>query len=559
MTTHKVVLIFAFICFAILSWMTVFQKEKLAKLLYFTKNTFFRDVYIYFGLFTFGLLVFRRVLLKLPFGVQITLLFVMLFLIYKVIQKSEKLRQMVLPDFNPYQLSWFRIAICGTLLFMVLFNDIRQSVYLPNELLHLAPPLANFVVKLGIDLRSELFLSVVQWGATISLIAAILGISTRFSMILAALFFTLHYYVQICYTHFFHSGFVPLQMLYVLCLTGQAQLLSLDSMFRRRSAVLSTEKVQFAILGCLVIYGFSYFATGMSKLFVDPFWANNHNLKRMLLSDSIGLLDPILGLNLVPWYVSVNGPDILFGFIAYFALILELLAFLMVFHKPARKWLPVAFVGMHIGIFLAQKFLFFDLLFLPIMFLPMGVPLYKFMQKIKTFSFETLPTISLKKPIFITSLFISLIFGGWSFGWEKFPVSSVWGMYAVSGYAELIWYKKIYAVTNSGVRIDTDLTDEIPLLNTAKWQDVTPFPEHVYKEHKEMLSTIAKLLRTYAKLYNSKRKPEEQISHFDFQLIFWNFVKNPAGPVDEKEGYESVIIPVDSTKEPYYERLHNHQ
>lgn len=559
MTTHKIFLVVLFCLFAVLTFFVAFKPDLLHRNAFIKKYFFNIKVYSYFGFFISFLLLFRTRLLSLPLKVELVLLALLIILTYLILSKSTRLREMVLPESNPYQLSWYRIVICSVLLFMVLINDIRETIYIPIELLNPPSPLNRVLEFFGItNLRSESLLTFTQYGTAISLLFSILGLFTRTSLVTAALLYTLHYYIQICYTHFFHSGFVPLQMLYVLCIVGHTHIISLDMMLFKKRRSINLHSVQYALLGCIVIYGFSYFATGISKLYVDPFWAQSHNLKRMLLSDSIGLNDNLFGLDLVPMYVKNQLPDLLFGIIGVSALFFELAGFLFVFFKPARLWLPFLFFSLHIGIFLAQKFFFYDLLFLPIMFLPLGVILHK-LVKIDIKQVVRNVKFAVAYPILVVSLFCSLIFSGWSFGWEKFPISSVWGMYAVSGYAELIWFKKIYAHTNSGEVFDTDLTDEIPLLNTAKWQDVTPYPEHVYKEHQQMLVTISKMLRNYAVLYNSKRNHEEQISHFDFRLIFWNFVKNPTGPGNETEGYESVIIPVDPTKEPYYERLHNHK
>lgn len=558
MSAYKTVVVCVYIIFLILCVLSVTRKKILDKIFFFTEDIFTRNSYIYFITFSMSILLSRKLFLKSHFNLQLLLLSIIIFCAYRLLT-WKRLSKFILPEFNPYQLSWYRISICLVLLFMACINDIRQSVYISPELLDPPPPLAPILNWLGFEgYRSAITLTLLQFGTIISLILATLGVFTRFSMIIAAIFFTLHYYIQISYTHFFHSGFVPLQMLYALCIFGNTNLISIDTLLLKRKITVSTLKVQYAMFTCIAIYGLSYFATGLSKLYVDPFWANNHNLKRLLLSDSIGLIDTIAGLNIVPEYVKTDWPDIVFGLMGVFAIVLETSGFLMIFNRMARRWLPLFFVGMHFGIYLMHKFFFFDLLFLPIMFLSIGRPLFDFINKFMKAIISVVEPKQIKQYVLCCSLFVSLIFGGWLFGWEKYPVSSVWGMYAVGGYAELIWFKKIYAVTNSGERVDTDLTDEIPLLNTAKWQDVTPYPEHVYKDRMEILSKSTYLLRNYAELYNSKRKHEDQISFFDFRLIFWNFVRNPAGPKDEPEGFESVIIPVDKTKEPHYEQLHNH-
>src|SRR5205807_6235972 len=106
-------------------------------------------------------------------------------------------------------------------------------------------------------------------------------------------------------------------------------------------------------------------ANGLSKLQEGGFyWWNATNMRTNLYGDTLNPRE-------FDWALSLHlahVPDIFLALLGIFALSSETLFGMVLFSRVARRIFPVAAVLMHIGIFLMQRILFFDLILLQLVF-----------------------------------------------------------------------------------------------------------------------------------------------------------------------------------------------
>ena len=153
------------------------------------------------------------------------------------IMLSPSIARAVIPrDQTAQSLAWIRLVVCAGLLLLATRVNLADIALLPAELIRfrtLVSPLVDAIWTPN-ELRDAATLSAIQFVTIVSLVCAMLGFGARPMMILAALSYTLFYHLQITYTHFYHSGLIPLQILYVLCFMPTHRSLSLDRVIARR-------------------------------------------------------------------------------------------------------------------------------------------------------------------------------------------------------------------------------------------------------------------------------------------------------------------------------------
>src|SRR4030095_6204650 len=108
-----------------------------------------------------------------------------------------------------------------------------------------------------------------------------------------------------------------------------------------------------------------YVTNGLSKLLGGGLlWWNPTNMRTNLYVDTLNPRE-------YDWALSLHlthAPDIFFSLMGLFALFSETFFGLVLFSRVARWIFPVAAIMMHIGIFLLQRILFFDLILLQLIF-----------------------------------------------------------------------------------------------------------------------------------------------------------------------------------------------
>lgn len=462
--------------------------------------------------------VFRKWFYILPIYVQL-LSFALIGVCFYKFLRLDYFRKHFIHRFNKIHLACIRILVCSSLLLLVFLHDITTTLIIPLDFVTRYEPL-GFLLDI-LPYRNYEFLWWLRFSSAVCLVASILGIKTRISLLLAALFYTVFYYIMIVYTHFFHSGFIPLQLLYLLIFLPSGDALSIDSKYKKTSR--SNVDYGYAVLVIISTYSLLYLATGLSKLYVDPFWANHYNLKKFILEDSLDMIS-FFDLDLAAKYIQLEYSRHAFTLIGVIGLATEFFAPMILF-LPGLVWLvPLAIFSLHSGIAILQEFLFEDAIFISIgLFLIFYKLKSKFNFKLDSDAKEKSKSITV-----IGSGFAGLILTAWLCGWHFFPISSVWGMYAVdTNKTEGASYSKVFLVTNDGNKIRTDLTDQLTFATGGKWRNLTEHPRAVKIEY---IDKLKKLYKNYAELYNRNLPFDKQIHHAEIELWIWWHFADPKSP-----------------------------
>lgn len=478
---------------------------------------------------TFSLVMLRPGFLALPLWTQLAVA------AYAVVGLSlwaarDSFARMFVPASSAQQLGWIRVAVCASLLVLAIKDDLTSTLLMPAEFQRSRPPIGILEQELPniFALRDLGFLTTLQRFTILTLALGMLGLGTRMTLVAAAACYTLFHFVLVSYSHFYHSGFLPLQILYLLCFLPASHGLSFDAVIRRRLRLApreaSPQTYGYAVFACTAIYGLVYYACGLSKLAVDPLWANAQNVKTIILSDAAHLIDHAFGLNFAIDYVGLGLPDALFGFLGAGAMLTETSGVLLVFRRSWSKLLAPAIVSLHLGIFLFQKFMFVDLLVLPLMF----VSAEWLLAKLGLPARATTTIERRRAPYAVAASTAAVVaLGAWCFRWDRFPLASHWGMYGLSMMAESIRYSRLTVEYKDGRKEVIDLTREIDFLGHARWLDVVSMPD---PRKPQTVKRLQSLLESYARAHDASQPPEKHVARFLIEARQWEFEKEPQNP-----------------------------
>lgn len=446
------------------------------------------------------------------------------------IMLSPSIARAVIPrDQTAQSLAWIRLVVCAGLLLLATRVNLADIALLPAELIRfrtLVSPLVDAIWTPN-ELRDAATLSAIQFVTIVSLVCAMLGFGARPMMILAALSYTLFYHLQITYTHFYHSGLIPLQILYVLCFMPTHRSLSLDRVIARRlrptltstSSSAPTLTYGWCVYLCWTIYGVSYFATGLSKFWVDPWWPSDGNVLAMSLSDSLHIIEYDFNLSglMVNWGVA----NFIFPVVGLAAMVIEWSGILILIYGWARLVIPWLIASLHFGIWFCHDFLFYELALMPLMFLPLLRQALWQKQAPPSRPLATTPWMRLGGAAIVSGV-CSLILSGWLYSRDSFPLLSYWGMYAVHSNRPLEWvhYSTVYKVRASGTRERTELHEYFSILNHARWLD------HLgYSSDPERLKRMKAL---FAKVYEIEQSSIDPVVSFEIESNSWNVKDDPS-------------------------------
>jgi hypothetical protein len=444
--------------------------------------------------------------------------------------RTPAIARAVIPQNQTAQsLAWIRCVVCAGLLILATRVRLSDIALLPTELIRfqtLVSPLVD-AWWTPAQLRTPGLLSAIQWVTIGSLVCAMLGLGARPMMFLAALSYTLFYHLQITYTHFYHSGLIPLQILYALCFMPTHRALSLDrviagALFRTESrsiAPSATLVYGWCVFVCWTIYGVSYCATGLSKFWVNPWWLSDGNVLAMSLSDSLHIIeyDFNLAARMVNWGIA----GFVFPVVGFAAMAIEWGGILILMYGWARLVVPWAIAALHLGIWLCHDFLFYELAVMPLMFLPLMLQACN-RERVSQLPATILPGWMRVGGTVVVSALCSVIISGWLYSRDSFPLLSYWGMYGVHANRPLEWvhYSSLYKVRASGTRERTELIEYFSILNHARWLD------HVaYTSDPERLKRMKAL---FAKVYEIEQSSSDPVVGFDIESNSWNVKDAPS-------------------------------
>jgi predicted DCC family thiol-disulfide oxidoreductase YuxK len=295
------------------------------------------------------------------------------FLLIAMVSSSPAFSRRIVGEATPGSLGAIRMLICAILLITTFWEDLGSIAWLPPELrqprgmLGYLYPLAIF----GRLVTSEISLRVFQVLTELLLFLGLVGWRTRLVLPLAAFCHFLLLGILIDYSFFWHQNLVPLYVLIFLSFTPCGDGWSVDRLQKiyQGRAVPDASRTSpvygWSRYACWAIIALPYVTNGLSKLLGGGwFWWDPINLRNKIYGDTLNPREYEWALSL---YLA-HAPDFFFSLIGIFTLFSETFFGLVLFSRIARRIFPVAAMMMHIGIWLLQRILFFDLILLQLVF-----------------------------------------------------------------------------------------------------------------------------------------------------------------------------------------------
>jgi hypothetical protein len=420
---------------------------------------------------------------------------------------------------SPRQLGYARAVICGALLLLAVKDPLSSVLYLPAETFRTTRYLFGQHLGWFATLaRSPTFLLTLEYATPFFLALGALGLFTTITLPLSAVAYTLYYAVLVGHIKIFHTGLLPLLLLFVLLFLPAGDRFSLDAVWRVRRGQppkrRSDGTYAGSILLLLLVYVAGYAAAGLSKLHSDPFWVNGSSLRYLMLADSLTLID--YDSNCVARLVSAGIGVWPFTIAAALGIATELSLVLLIVDRRARYFVPVAIVLLHVGIFLGQEFTFWDLLLLPLAFVrvrsglddPGGKP-----SEISSWRCQ---------PAFpvLAAAIIAVASSGWLLRIEKFPFFTTWGMYDWVRARPVVPYERLYGVLATGERVRTDLTSVVPVLSNSLWRTILPSDKRQEKRTRRLLVALGHR-------HNEQVPSADRFVALDLERWQWDTLKEP--------------------------------
>jgi predicted DCC family thiol-disulfide oxidoreductase YuxK len=275
---------------------------------------------------------------------------------------------------TPGSLGAVRMWTCLILLITLSWENLGSIALVPVEMRHPAGVMRFLhFLPIGYErfLASQSSLSTFQLLTELLLFLGVIGWRTRIVIPLAALCGFLMVGILVQHSFFWHQNLIPLYVLAVLSWTPCGDGWSVDRLWKlyRGRAVPDADRTSpiyaRARYACWVVIALSYTATGLSKVQDGGlYWWDPTNMRSMLYEDSLTPreFNWALSLHLAP------APDFLFALLGITAFLGELSFAVVLFSVTARRVLPFVAMMMHVGIFLLQRILFFDLILLQLVF-----------------------------------------------------------------------------------------------------------------------------------------------------------------------------------------------
>jgi hypothetical protein len=273
------------------------------------------------------------------------------------------------PPASAADLGLVRIVVLGILLANALARDLPSVAELPPGIRREMGAM-QFVHRIpGWD-RLYSDEAALWWLKTATVVATLLAASgtlTRVCVPTATLLTLVHDGIFREYSHFFHTGLVPAYCGAVLSLAPCGDGWSVDSLFRtnrgREDQCVLYGWTRYAIW---IVLAATYACAGMSKLRNGSlWWWHGDNLKRMVLTN--GLHPDHIPMGMSGLLATIPSP--FFSGLGIVALLVELLYWTVLVSRRARLILPVASIGLHLGILVTQGIPFFDLIAIQAVFL----------------------------------------------------------------------------------------------------------------------------------------------------------------------------------------------
>ncbi len=432
---------------------------------------------------------------------------------------------------TPGQLGALRALVASLLLASTLWEHLPSSARIPRELIHGEGALALlYALPIGFErlVASEAALALLQLGATLLLGCAALGLRTRVTVPLAAAAYALLAGILRQYAWFYHTGLVPLYLLVALAFTPCGDGFSLDRWLalRRGRPVVPAE-------GATATYGWSryllwtalalpYVEAGLSKLRRGGLaWMDGANLKSILLIDTLNPMQFDFGVTLR----LVHAPDALFTAIGVATVATEVGYGLVLCSRRARRLLPALMAGMHLGIWLLQNVLFFDLILLQAIFYDWS-PALRWLRArwpAAAANPERATPAPWNGPRRLRVLAGLLLFC-WAIRIEEYPFTAM-QMYSKPNRTGVIEWYAVVATRESGATERAPLERTIPALRDSRYRRAL---RHGFDPASRPGAEA--LLAVFLRDYNAGAAPGARLAAVEVQRWRWDYARQPDDP-----------------------------
>jgi hypothetical protein len=464
---------------------------------------------------------------------------------------SPVARRFVLPA-APTSLAGIRIAVVAVALLIALLEDPASTVLLPRgseapyglgliKIVRRLPGIEALLASGGALMALKLF----TVGA---LVLALVGLWTRFALVAAVAGGLVLGAVLRMYTHFFHTGLLPLYLLVVLCFCRCADAWSVDALLRRRAGkpVPSPEQLGMEYgwgrFVCWSVIALTYFAAGTSKLrHGGLLWWDGVNLKSKLLAD-------VLQVNSIdlPWTPLVGHlPVALFSVLGIATLIIEAGFPAVLFSRTARWVFPLGAAGLHLGVFLMQEILFLDLMLIQILFFDVRKPA----AYVERWARSRFPALELEgprspgredarlpgahtggfAPVSLGTLLLGLIpvvyLGTIALALEAYPITT-WAMYSDRTRSTRVQYILFHGLDAAGRKVPVRFEDAFGVLHFNRTYDIVP--RAFYDDDGQ--KPLRQMLDVFAELRDRDRPSSDRLAAFQFDLRAWDYARDPGDP-----------------------------
>lgn len=457
--------------------------------------------------------------------------------------RSASFAARFVPLATPGGLGAIRGLVAGVLLASALWEDLPSSALLPREMIHGVGPALGllYALPLGFErfVASELALAAFQ-AATIALLAcAALGLRTRWTVPLAAAAYLVMAGILRQYAWFYHTGLVPLYLLIALSFTPCGDGCSLDRWLRARRgeavpdprrATLGYGWARYFVWTALAL---PYVFAGLSKLRRGGLaWPAADNLKSILLIDTLNPMQFDWGVTLR----LVHAPDALFWGIGLTTLVGEIGYGALLFSRRARLVFPALTLGMHLGIWLLQNVLFFDLLLLQAIF-------YDWSSLRAALAARCLPLLAALAPSAFASAdaashaeargsgdaprrlraLAAVLVAVWALRIEEFPFTAM-QMYSKPNLSGVIDWYAVVAETESGARVRAPIERAIPAFRDARYRRVI---RQSFDADPAKRALGERFLRAFLDAHNAQAGPRERLAVVEAQRWRWDYARDP--------------------------------
>jgi hypothetical protein len=273
---------------------------------------------------------------------------------------------------TPGTLGAMRMLVC-VILALVVARDFRLAplAALPDSQRISMGVMDFFYGKLGLAhvVHNAAALETLKWVCFALCLVGAVGFKTRVVLPVLALMYLPLAGMPRSYFWFNHAGVVPWYCLVVLCFTRCGDGWSLDRLIRtwRGQPVVPAAEPRahygWARLAVWLVICLPYMAAGMSKLRNGTwFWWDGNNMQQILFTDGLRPEGdtPALSLLWLPgWFFALMGIG---------TILTEIGMITIPFWRKARLVLPLAMLGMHVGIREVMWINFYDLVYIQAIF-----------------------------------------------------------------------------------------------------------------------------------------------------------------------------------------------